>query len=82
MAFLYFVNAGGKTYVYVNKYVGKQTYTSSKEETVARLGRADKALMTLKIWQMDKKKIPKEIDQESYVRIPEWIQQVRNRVAF
>lgn len=82
MAYLDIVKSDGKMYVYINKYVGKQEFTRKKEARIARLGRADQALMTLKVWQIDAKRIPPEIDKEFHKRIPDWIQQVRNRVAF
>lgn len=81
MAYLDFVKANGKTYVYINKYVGTQDFTMKKEARVARLGRVEQALMTLKIWQIDNKRIPSELDRECLECIPEWIQKVRNRVA-
>lgn len=82
MAYLDIVKSNGKMYVYISKYVGKQEYSMKKEARIARLGRAEQALMTLKVWQIDAKKIPKEIDKEFHNRIPTWIQQVRDRVAF
>lgn len=82
MAYLDFVKSGGKVYVYVNQYSGNQKFTSKKEIRVARLGRTEQALMTLKVWQMNPERIPLEIDNDVHKRIPTWIQQVRDRVAF
>jgi len=82
MAYLDMVKSNGKVYVYISKYVGKQEFSMKKEARIARLGRAEQALMTLKIWQIDARRIPPEIEKEFHNRIPEWIQQVRNRVAF
>lgn len=82
MAYLDMVKSNGKVYVYISKYVGQQEFSSKKEARIAKLGRADQALMTLKIWQIDNKRIPAEIEKDFYNRIPEWIKQVRKRAAF
>lgn len=82
MAYLDFVKSAGKTYVYINEYVGKQKTSSKMEARIARLGRQEQALMELKIWLIDSKRIPKTIDPVHHTRIPEWIDAVRNRAAF
>lgn len=82
MAFLEFVNSGRKTYVYINEYVGTQEYSAKKERRIVRLGPLEKAHMQLKVWQLDQKRIPKEIHNEYYKRIPTWIDAVVKRGAF
>lgn len=82
MAYLNFVKSGGKTYVYVNEYVGEQEYSQKKEKKIVRLGRIEQAFMTLKVWQIDSNKIPLEINRKDHERIPLWIDKVRNRGAY
>lgn len=82
MAYLDFVKSSGKTYVYVNEYVGKQETSMKKEKRIARLGRVEQALMQLKVWQIDPKRIPIEIAPIYHERIPTWIDAVRNRGAY
>lgn len=82
MAYLEFNRSGGNTYVYLNEYVGEQKYSTRKEMRIVRLGRIEKALMTLKMWKIDQNLIPKELPKEHYKNINDWIKSVRNRAVF
>ena len=82
LAYLEFVKAAGKTYVYVSEYVGKQEHTSKLEKRIMSLGRKQKALEKLRSWKNDEKTIPFDIKKEGKFVIEKWIRSVENRAAY
>lgn len=82
MAYLEFVRSGGRTYVYINEYVGDQEFSAKKEIRIASLGRAEQALMMLKMWQVDQNLIPKDINGVNHTRLSKWIETVKKRATF
>ena len=82
MAFLDFVKASGKIYVYVAEYVGKQENTNSKEKRILSLGRKEKALENLKKWKKDRQNIPAIVKIKDERELDNWINKVANRGAY
>lgn len=82
MAYLDFVKAKGRTYVYVREYVGSQNFTSRQDVKIHSLGRVERALITLKMWSIDDDLIPPSIKDEDKKNIDKWINSVRNRAVY
>lgn len=82
MAYLEFVKAAGKTYVYVTEYVGEQENTRKKERRIYTLGRKQKALEKLMKWKREEEKIPFYIGNDENIIIGKWIKKVAERGAY
>lgn len=82
MAYLDFVKSKGRTYVYVREYVGVQNYTNRKDVKLHSFGRIERALVTLKMWEINSNLIPETINDEDRKNIDKWINSVRKRAVF
>lgn len=82
MAYLQFVKSKRKQYVYIRGYIGKVENKSREDEKIVSLGRIERALITLKMWEIDQKLIPKELPKRDYSNINKWINDVRKRGAY
>jgi hypothetical protein len=84
MAYLSQVKAGGKQYIYLTEYCGKQDFTSKMERHVYGFGNSRLALLKMRRWARQfETEFPKELLTKGYSKndLEEWIKTMERGIT-